>query len=535
MLSRKVAFLLILPFSTVAHKASADVAIVYDGQIQSSGLPNKLDKMPAGSQTLRNGMHGNSDRHPAPREILAKFPDYLIEMAGRGDIEGVATALNAGANVNWRSKDGDTALTAAANFRRPKLVALLLAQGANPNIASADGTPPLIFALENGDEASVMALLARGANVNPKSAKETPLIAAGSNLRLLALLLAHGCHTNGVDGNGWTAVGHAAQAGDVAVVKFLLKHHASINQRFGARGETALMAAVSAGRTDMVRLLLVSGANVDLTDDDGQTAATLAAGNGQMELARQLSHKANVGPVPLRPAPSQPSTPTVGDLISAIAAGDDARVASLISMNVDVNGHDDDGYIPLPYAVKCGAVAMAQSLAIHGADPNVVSEDRSSPLELAARLGDQGLVALLIARGALVNGPKGAAVPPLAAAALARHPGIVRYLLDHGADVNARDDEGQTALFVAAGEDDSALVRLLLDRGADPNIATTKGDLPLHQAASNGRSAIIPLLLAHGARLDALDSLGQTALDAANDGFHPVTYKFLKQAAAGRK
>ncbi|KAJ8277902.1 hypothetical protein GJAV_G00081460 [Gymnothorax javanicus] len=60
---------------------------------------------------------------------------------------------------------------------------------------------------------------------------------------------------------------------------------------FSLAGQTALMLAVSHGRTAMVRLLLACGAEVNMQDHDGSTALMCACEHGHAEIARLLLEK----------------------------------------------------------------------------------------------------------------------------------------------------------------------------------------------------------------------------------------------------
>lgn len=53
-------------------------------------------------------------------------------------------------------------------------------------------------------------------------------------------------------------------------------------------GQTALMLAVSHGRTDMVRALLDRGADVNLQDDEGSTALMCSSEHGHAHIVRLL-------------------------------------------------------------------------------------------------------------------------------------------------------------------------------------------------------------------------------------------------------
>lgn len=53
-------------------------------------------------------------------------------------------------------------------------------------------------------------------------------------------------------------------------------------------GQTALMLAVSHGRLDMVQLLLQSGADMNIQDEDGSTALMCAAEHHHVDIVKLL-------------------------------------------------------------------------------------------------------------------------------------------------------------------------------------------------------------------------------------------------------
>merc|ERR1712223_1386212 len=61
-----------------------------------------------------------------------------------------------------------------------------------------------------------------------------------------------------------------------------------VNIRASQHGQTALMLAVSHGRLDMVKLLVDSGADLNIRDEDGSSALMCAAEHGQTEIVKYL-------------------------------------------------------------------------------------------------------------------------------------------------------------------------------------------------------------------------------------------------------
>jgi uncharacterized protein len=179
----------------------------------------------------------NNDRVSLVRELLAKGIDPntvapngepVIVIAARAGYTGtVDVLLAAKANVNARSKVGDTAIMAAALSGQLDLVKKLRARGAEIDGA---GWTPLIYAATGGQDAVVTYLLAEGANVNA------------------------------VSPNGTSALMMAVREGKGPTVTLLLARGANVNQR-NQSGGSALAWALRGNEQDMAAALRRAGAH----------------------------------------------------------------------------------------------------------------------------------------------------------------------------------------------------------------------------------------------------------------------------------
>ncbi|XP_051568107.1 KN motif and ankyrin repeat domain-containing protein 4-like isoform X2 [Myxocyprinus asiaticus] len=114
-----------------------------------------------------------------------------------------------------------------------------------------------------------------------------------SNFSVVKLLLDTGlCEVDHQNKAGYTAIMLAALTAaespeDMEVAQQLLRM-GNINARASQSGQTALMLAVSHGRTMMVQVLLDCGADVNIQDRDGSTALMCACEHGHTEIAKIL-------------------------------------------------------------------------------------------------------------------------------------------------------------------------------------------------------------------------------------------------------
>jgi len=126
--------------------------------------------------------------------------------------------------------------------------------------------------------------------------------AKNGNIPLVDHLMAHGANVHQRDnqgatvGLGDTALHHAAQNGDLAMVKHLVEKHGAVVSGAGYMGNTPLIDAARHGHTHVVDYLLGKGANVDETNNVGQTAVMHTAMQHNEEMVRHLVevHGANI-------------------------------------------------------------------------------------------------------------------------------------------------------------------------------------------------------------------------------------------------
>jgi ankyrin repeat protein len=212
----------------------------------------------------------------------------LLDAAKNGDLPGVKRLLSEGADPNARNKDGYTALMAASEKGDVDIVNVLMYRGADVNSVDKTGNTALMIGASRGQDKVVTALLEKGANVNYKDKEgETPLVRvlAGrtspfSHPLLSKILLDKGADPNARDKKGDTALMRAAINGHGGAMKELLQKGVDVNAR-DDRGQTVLTKLIAEcperGRrgTDiliMVPLLLDNGADINLRYENGETA-----------------------------------------------------------------------------------------------------------------------------------------------------------------------------------------------------------------------------------------------------------------------
>jgi ankyrin repeat protein len=243
--------------------------------------------------------------------------------------------------VNWENVDRFTALHRAAEHGQTSIVRMLLATGkADINIESVEGTP-LILAARAGHDAVVQLLLATNQvhvnTVDPLWSHMTPLMYAaerGSSSVVRALLATGQVDVNARDGNGQTALHHAAGVtfadGQVLeTVKLLLGEDQIEVDAKDIWHRNPLSYASEAGHELGVQALLATAH----ADPDTKTRAPLTQeAGGYMYEAHALHGRQLRGP----------------------------RIRNFLTKG-------EDGWTPLTYAIKRGHKTVANFLRAHGA------------------------------------------------------------------------------------------------------------------------------------------------------------------------
>ena len=165
-------------------------------------------------------------------------------------------------------------------------------------------------------------------------------------------------------------------------LKVLLAMHANVEDR-GIKGDiTPLMAAASGGYVDIVKLLLVHGADVNAQSSTGTTRLHFPL----IELFPLLHvWQSNL---PLHFVPGNTA------LTYACAGGFVDVVKVLLKEGANIEDHNENGHTPLMEAASAGHVEVARVLLEYGAGINTHSNEfKESALTLACYKGQNANIA----------------------------------------------------------------------------------------------------------------------------------------------
>ena len=184
-----------------------------------------------------------------------------------------------GANVNAQANDNRTPLMIASENNHVNSVIFLTDHGANIDLQDREGYSSLHYAAGNiSDLCDVLDfLITNGADVNAfTNDKFTPLIIASNcnNLNVVNSLIKHGANIHLVDRYGRTALHYSITVVDhdsVTVLRSLIKNGADVNALTNDKCSPLMMSSLS-GSVNVVTILVENGANMDIQNQDGDTA-----------------------------------------------------------------------------------------------------------------------------------------------------------------------------------------------------------------------------------------------------------------------
>lgn len=255
---------------------------------------------------------------------------------------------------------------------------------------------------------------------------------------------------------GLTPLGYAINL--PASTEVLQKFISQIGQK-NDRGTSALQEAVRMNDTELVKYLLLQGADSKVVDSDGNTILLYALKNNADKDVVEALLKSGAE---VNAKDRQGNTP----LILALSSPQIAEL--LINSGADVNMADGQGNQPLILAIKNTDIASA--LIKGGADVNIVDKQGNTPLILAIQQQDVELVKLLAQYHAdmQVLTPNGQTLLFYAYENKAPQ-SVIEQLFLSGADINKKDAEENNLLLKALENQDSKMVLHLLKSGADVN------------------------------------------------------------------
>jgi serine/threonine-protein phosphatase 6 regulatory ankyrin repeat subunit B len=415
----------------------------------------------------------------------------------------IASAQNQSADVNARGVDGSTPLQWAVYRDNVAEAQRLIKAGANVSLANNYGVTPMILASEIGNPAMIQLLLDAGAAANSANLDgQTALLAVArtGNVEAADLLIKHGAKVDARENfGGQTALMWATSRRHPKMMQFLISKGADVNARGTARdyqrhvqaegrpknldsgGFTPLLYAARENCLECVKILLESGADINLPDPDGVSPLLLSIMNANWDISKHLI--------------------LAGADVNQWDIFGEAPLFTILGNRNQAGGGKGGAYDPPNETTGTDIVHM---LLKEGANPNMQ----------------------LFFRPANLNGVTNTrGSTPLIRAVAAADMEMIKLLLEHKADATLSLADQQTTIIAAiagrASETQALeIVRIMKDAGADVNAVAqvnhrydSRGGTALHYAVRKRWKEMIKRLASYGIDMNAKDQDGLTALD----------------------
>jgi len=275
-----------------------------------------------------------------------------------------------GADIHMHNNKGETPLI--MSLQKPKTIVLrfLIEHGADTNQENFQGETPLMYAIKIQNFEGFEILVDRGADINYRNIQGKTVfmyiiqlkMAEYLKIAFLKMLIRHGVDVNAQDYHGKTALSYAIQQNSPGLVQFLLESgHVDMNlpDRFN---QTPLMQACKGRNTEILKLLIAYGANLNIQDNNGKTSLIYLCGNKRYYQDADITEyiiengadpliKDNTGQTPLIWASKSKKIKVIETLIKKGAA---------------INDQDNFGYTALFYAKKHHFNEIANLLKMNG-------------------------------------------------------------------------------------------------------------------------------------------------------------------------
>lgn len=349
------------------------------------------------------------------------MPTPLSIAVEKGNESIVRLLLRKGANYNAVDSEGRTPLIVAATRGHEETVRSLIIFGAGIEAADSSGRTAIHLASAQGHTGTVEVLIEERANISVRDRgcfSALHLALSGKCHDVVNLLLDHHADYATVNKDGDTALDIAIKNGDTAITRRLVSAGASLTLM--GRGLSPLHTAAKYKQTEVLKLLLGSGAPANLANDELETALHIAA-----------------------------------------KVGHDAAVKPLVDAGCAINSLTRAGYSPLRLAVEENTTVTAANLLFHNAC-ELITEDAKSTLLRIVDMGHSEMMAIFLSHRAVVGLRFESNRTLLHIAIKKLRQGVAAVLLIHGAAIDVKDGELKTPLTLAIQGQSRSMLALLL-------------------------------------------------------------------------
>ena len=294
-----------------------------------------------------------------------------------------------------------------------------------------------------------------------------------------------------------------------------------------------IFSAIRTNDLERVRSLINAGVNLDIVDNNQQSALIVALQAKHLEMSQMLLAQST--------GLDTPDSNNVRPIHIAARNGYTDIVSYLISNSVDINATDHIGNTALIIATRHEDKHVMNLLINHDADYSIKNKKAQSAPQLAQIMDLQIAKSVFLKQGIRLSEQKEGFAnvdirafqqsvnksgslyrgwPLLNVASLLGETEIVTQLLDRRVDMLATDATGNSAMHRAAGEGQLQILSLLTSRGGNINAVNSRNETPLYLAAASGQLKAVRLLVRNGAEKSIIAKNKASALSIAIKNQH---------------
>ncbi|XP_069048304.1 SH3 and multiple ankyrin repeat domains protein 3 isoform X2 [Lepisosteus oculatus] len=276
---------------------------------------------------------------------LKKFMEHVQQK----NIEKVSKFLERGLDPNFHDPEtGECPLTMAAQLEGcAEVIKLLKNGGAHLDFRTRDGITALHKAVRTKNHTALITLLDLGASPDYKDSRGlSPLYHSsmvGGDPYCCELLLHDHAVVGCVDENGWQEIHQACRHGHVQHLEHLLFYGADMSAQ-NASGNTALHVCALYNQDSCARVLLFRGANKEIKNYNSQTAFQVAIIAGNFDLAEIIKNHKETDVVPFRETPTYTNRRRVTG--SGTLSSPRTLLRSASDNNINVEGRPSHSPVP---------------------------------------------------------------------------------------------------------------------------------------------------------------------------------------------
>ncbi|RWS27838.1 ion channel nompc-like protein [Leptotrombidium deliense] len=589
-----------LPIHVIASKPTGAAVIPLQLILRSS--PKEIRLIPDSDGNIPLFLAVETGNHGVCRELLMALPKEQTALVKpitlettahtatkKRDMEMLRLVVDAGCDVNARNSDGQTPLHIVSYEGDETYVKYFYTVGADPNAKDIEDRTPLHLATEkghfrivdlltekfkasiyqrtkdgstvmhiasrSGHPATAMAFMKKGVPLhmpNKTGAKAIHMAAISGQVDVIKTVLSKGEFIDVRTNEGLTALHLAVQASEEEVVETLLGYGANVSLKAGRSGETPLhIAAKIPDGKDCTELLIKSGADIDATQENGETALHYTGRFGVLDtFIVLLSEGANPslcnkkGENVLHVVVKECHFQVAQQLILHVINSSGKDTATKL-----INQKNELGESSLHYAASIDPHKthypnedrdLMRLLLQNDGDVSLgTNESNETVIHYCSKSGNTNVLNEIIGNlpqidaQSACNQPAKSGWSPLLYACYYGHPDVIKVLLTQNARVDVFDERGRAGLHLAAELGHEDVCDILLENNAFVNVRNKGGSTPLHLAAKQGFNSMIKnLVLKHGALLDAMTLNKQTPLHLAAENGQLEVCKTLLQMRA---